>query len=204
MLYQLSYRPCCSGNRMPSPPPLQGPGRSPLHTGCAARYTLRMAHDIRIRDYNHRRDADCFRALNMRTFRDSVPDDEPVDEHAFLRHYDWLLHTLAPHDRKRSRVFVAEIDGEYAGHLWLGTQNDFFTRRPDPWIYDLSVAPEFRGRGVARALHDHAIQWLKERGSKLVGLQVMAHNAAAARLYESLGYKPRAVSMKLDLPESRD
>jgi ribosomal protein S18 acetylase RimI-like enzyme len=154
-----------------------------------------------IREYNHRTDAEHFRALNMRTFRDSVPRDEYVDENAFLRHYQWLLETLAPHDRKRSQVFIAEVDGRYAGHCWLGTQTDFFTRRPDPWIYDLSVVPEFRGAGVARALHDHAVRWLKERGSRIVGLQVMAHNTAAASLYESLGYRPRAVSLKLDLTD---
>jgi GNAT superfamily N-acetyltransferase len=154
---------------------------------------------ILIREFDRKRDVEAFRALNYCTFRDSIPPDEGMNEAAFARHYDWLYNTLAPHDPKKSQVFVAEIGGAYAGHCWLGSQTDFFTRRRDPWIYDLSVVPEFRKQGVARALHEHVLQWLKKRGSNLIGLQVMAHNEEAARLYEQLGYKPRAFSLKLEL-----
>jgi len=158
-----------------------------------------MSTAISIRKFDPKRDAAAFRALNFVTFRDSIPPTEPLDLAAFERHYQWLMDTLAPTDTRRNQVFVAEIGGAYAGHLWLGVQSDFFTRRPDPWIFDLSVAPDFRKRGVARALHDHVVAWLRARGSTLVGLQVMAHNPEAAKLYEQLGYKPRAISLKLEL-----
>jgi GNAT superfamily N-acetyltransferase len=152
-----------------------------------------------IREYDHQRDAASFHALNYQTFRDSIPPEERVDERAFRRHYEWLLTQFVPEDPRRSTVFVAEVGGRYAGHLWLGTQTDFFTHRVDPWVFDLSVVPEFRGRGTARALHDHAVKWLRKRGAKILGLQVMAHNTEAARMYEALGYKPRAYSLKLEL-----
>ncbi|MBX3458982.1 MAG: GNAT family N-acetyltransferase [Planctomycetes bacterium] len=154
---------------------------------------------MRIRDYDHKRDAAAFRALNYRTFRDSIPPDEPVNEAEFRRHYEWLLGHFAPQDASRNTVFVAEVDSRYAGHIWIGTQTDFFTRRVDPWVFDLSVAAEFRGKGVARALHEHATAWLRKSGAKVVGLQVMAHNKEAAAMYEKLGYKPRAHSLKLSL-----
>lgn len=154
---------------------------------------------MRIRSYDHRRDAAAFRALNYRTFRDSVPADEPVNESEFKRHYEWLLGHFMPQDASRNTVFVAELDGRYAGHIWLGTQTDFFTRRVDPWIFDLSVLPEFRGKGVARALHEHAVKWLRDSGARIVGLQVMAHNSEAAEMYARLGYQPRAHSLKLTL-----
>lgn len=155
-----------------------------------------MSDDVRIRLYDHLRDARKFAALNYRTFRDSIPGDEVVNENDFRRHHTWLLQHFAPHDPRKNTVFVAECEGKYAGHCWLGQQTDFFTRRVDPWIFDLSVLPEFRGRGIAKLLHETVVKHLHERGEKTVGLQVMAHNEAAAKLYEKLGYKPRSISLK--------
>ena len=152
-----------------------------------------------IRLYDRARDARSFAALNYRTFRDSVPQSEFVDEAQFKQHHAWLLKHFAPNDPKRNTVFVAEVDGEYAGHCWLGSQTDFFTRRVDPWIFDLSVLPKFQGHGVARALHDAVEKHVRQRGAKLIGLQVMAHNDGAAAMYEKLGYTPRALSLKKDL-----
>ncbi|MCB9893588.1 MAG: GNAT family N-acetyltransferase [Planctomycetes bacterium] len=149
-----------------------------------------------IRRYDHLRDQRKFAALNYATFRDSIPRDEFVDEDEFKQHHAWLLRHFAPHDPRKNTVFVAEVDGKYAGHCWLGQQTDFFTRRVDPWIFDLSVYPEFRGRGVARALHEAAERFLREAGYTQVGLQVMAHNEGAAGLYDKLGYRPRAISLK--------
>jgi GNAT superfamily N-acetyltransferase len=158
-----------------------------------------MTANVQIRLYDHARDMRSFRALNFRTFYESIPKQEAVSEDQFSRHYEWLITHFAPQDKGRSTVFVAEVDGQYAGHIWLGTQTDFFTRRVDPWIFDLSVVAPFRGRGIARALHDHAIAFLRKRGSRVVGLQVMAGNPGAAAMYAKLGYLPRATSMKLEL-----
>jgi ribosomal protein S18 acetylase RimI-like enzyme len=149
-----------------------------------------------IRDFEPARDWREFSALNYRTFRDSIPPDEPVSEDDFKRHHHWLLSHFAPHDPGRNKVFVAELEGKYAGHCWVGSQTDFFTKRVDPWIFDLSVKPEFRRKGIAVALHAQAERWVKSQGLPLIGLQVMAHNEAAAKLYTRLGYKPRAISMK--------
>jgi GNAT superfamily N-acetyltransferase len=154
---------------------------------------------IAIRLYDHVRDARKFAALNYRTFRDSIPPDDPISEEEFRRHHAWLLKHFEPQDTDKNTVFVAELDGKYAGHCWIGTQTDFFTRRVDPWIFDLSVYPEFRGNGVARALHFAAEQHLRDRGYKAVGLQVMTHNPGAAAMYQNFGYEPRANSMRKKL-----
>jgi ribosomal protein S18 acetylase RimI-like enzyme len=158
-----------------------------------------MTGKPKIRLYDHARDGRSFAALNYRTFRDSVPDEESVDEQEFKRHHAWILTHFAPHDARKATVLVAEIDGHYAGHCWIGEQTDFFTRRSDAWIFDLSVVPEFRGMGVARALHQAAEEHLRRLGHKLVGLQVMAHNRAAAEMYRKFGYRARAFSLKKEL-----
>lgn len=155
-----------------------------------------MGDSIRIRLYDHLRDARKFAALNYRTFRDSIPTEESIDENEFRQHHAWLLKHFAPHDPRRNTVFVAELGGQYAGHCWLGQQTDFFSRRVDPWIFDLSVVPEFRGKGIAQQLHKAAEEHLKRQGHDSMGLQVMAHNTTATALYEKLGYKARAFSLK--------
>ena len=52
-------------------------------------------------------------------------------------------------------------------------------------ILNLAVAPEFRGKGVARALLDQAFEAF--RGS--VFLEVRESNLVAQRFYNSLGFK---------------
>ena len=162
-----------------------------------------MPNTVSIRPYSHSRDSKEFLALNFRTFRDSVPPDEEIDDLAFRVHHRWLMKTFAPEDPSRNTILVAEIDGVYAGHCWIGTQTEFFTRAIAPWIFDLSVKPEFRRRGVATKLHDAARDHLRKTGADRLGLQVMAHNRDAAKLYEKLGYEVRAVSLTRPLSGPR-
>lgn len=52
----------------------------------------------------------------------------------------------------------------------------------------IAVHPDHRGRGVARRLMAHLHRVASTRGAATVRLKVYRHNAAAVRLYESLGY----------------
>lgn len=60
-----------------------------------------------------------------------------------------------------------------------------------PEILDLNVLPEFRRRGIASRLLDHAEEAAKER-SRVVGIGVGLHPGynAAQRLYVKRGYVP--------------
>lgn len=52
------------------------------------------------------------------------------------------------------------------------------------------VAPEARGRGIGRALAEYAVQWHRDHGFH--GIQfnaVVETNAAAVRLWQSLGFE---------------
>lgn len=52
---------------------------------------------------------------------------------------------------------------------------------------DLFVAPEFRRRGVAKALTLHAIAFARQDGAARFTLETQHHNAGARALYEHLG-----------------
>lgn len=55
------------------------------------------------------------------------------------------------------------------------------------WIMDVYVAPDYRGRGLSRALTRAAVSWLK--GCQVVDIRLMASpQARAQRVYEPLGF----------------
>ncbi|MDB6027808.1 MAG: acetyltransferase [Verrucomicrobiales bacterium] len=83
---------------------------------------------------------------------------------------------------------VAECDGSIAGSLlityeWSDWRNGLFW-----WIQSVYVAPEFRRRGVYRALHSFARE-LASRDDDVRGLRlyVESENTGAHRAYEQLG-----------------
>ena len=83
---------------------------------------------------------------------------------------------------------VAEINGAMAGSLlityeWSDWRDGLFW-----WIQSVYVHPEFRRRGVYRALHSFARE-LAKRDNEVRGLRlyVEGENSGAHRAYEQLG-----------------
>ncbi|HEY3187538.1 MAG TPA: GNAT family N-acetyltransferase, partial [Solirubrobacteraceae bacterium] len=62
--------------------------------------------------------------------------------------------------------------------------------RPNrPADIGMSVAREWRGRGVGTALMQTCVDWAREHGVHKLSLQVWPHNDAALRLYEKFGFE---------------
>lgn len=86
-------------------------------------------------------------------------------------------------------LFVAEdADGERVGFVRLQKTRDFFSGRPNCHISDLVVAHGRDGRGIGRALLDHAHAWAKKNRCALITLAVFPGNARARELYERAGF----------------
>jgi GNAT superfamily N-acetyltransferase len=84
-------------------------------------------------------------------------------------------------------VFLAEWDGVPAGcALW---HRSFTTFRGREVIYleDLSVLPEYRRKGIARALVKRVAQMAVARGAPAVYWLMMPWNDAARTLYNEIG-----------------
>jgi ribosomal protein S18 acetylase RimI-like enzyme len=80
----------------------------------------------------------------------------------------------------------AESGGQLVGMVWAKVDGD----DPDTVnLYQMWVAPAFRGRGVAAALLEEAIGWARARGARTVGLGVNCANHAAVALYERAGFR---------------
>jgi ribosomal protein S18 acetylase RimI-like enzyme len=89
-------------------------------------------------------------------------------------------------DHEASTVIVAEHDTRIVATAMTG----FDGHRG--WIYYLGVAPEHRGRGIARQLLDAACEWLGLRGCPKVELMLRNGNPATG-FYEHLGWEQQDV-----------
>jgi ribosomal protein S18 acetylase RimI-like enzyme len=85
-------------------------------------------------------------------------------------------------------VLVAEVDGALAGYVRLGRVFPIAASDHVLMVSGLAVGPEFQRRGVGRALVEAAACEARARGVRRLTLRVLAHNEAAVRLYESVGF----------------
>ncbi len=56
----------------------------------------------------------------------------------------------------------------------------------------MAVAEEYRRKGIATALLEKLFAAFRQRGIDYVSLAVPAEEAGARRLYEKMGFEPRA------------
>ncbi|MFH8344363.1 GNAT family N-acetyltransferase [Streptomyces sp. NPDC018045] len=87
-------------------------------------------------------------------------------------------------DAHDERTIVAVDRDEVCG--FVVTEYNSWNRRLT--IADIEVAPTHRGRGVGRALMNHALEHARERGAGHVWLEVTHINAPAIRAYQRLGF----------------
>ncbi|MGY1844163.1 N-acetyltransferase family protein [Modestobacter sp. SYSU DS0875] len=113
---------------------------------------------------------------------------------------DYLRAFAAISDDARTRLVVADVDGEVVGTLQV-TFLPHLVRRGGQraQIEAVRVAAAHRGNGVGRRLVDWAVDRARERGCTLVQLTTDAARADAHRFYESLGFTASHVGMKLPL-----
>ena len=128
--------------------------------------------------------------------RTARPSDET--ELSALDAVTWsTLMTPLPYDPQRSffnertrpeDVLVAIEDGRVAGYVKLARATELAASDHVLTVNGLAVDPDFRRRGIGRALLDSAAQEAGARGARRLTLRVLGHNHAARALYESAGF----------------
>lgn len=99
---------------------------------------------------------------------------------------DWAARLSAAAASGRDCPLVAELAGEPVGLVWAKVDGD------DPSavnLYQMWVAPESRGRGVAASLLRTATDWARSTGARVARLGVIGTDTAAARLYLREGFR---------------
>ena len=97
---------------------------------------------------------------------------EPWSEEGILEAY-----------RLGTKFFAAEADKKLIGYIGIKAVID------EGYITNIAVFPEFRRRGVAKALLNKVFEFAKEKGLSFVSLEVRPSNTEAISLYEKTGFK---------------
>ena len=117
-----------------------------------------------------------------------------------LAEYEQLTHEVVATEAKvRESLFgsnpsaeavIARVDGQPAGFaVWFYSYSTFLGR-PGLYLEDLFVLPEWRGRGIGRALLRHLARIAVSRDCGRMEWAVLDWNELAIRFYRGLGARP--------------
>ena len=109
---------------------------------------------------------------------------------------EFLKNTISNDD---SDILVYENDGIVIGFILLQAKErpDFDFMIPGKYCYimDVIVTESSRGKGFGTMLMNSAKNWAKEQNCNLINLDVLVNNHGAIKLYEKLGFIPKAQEM---------
>ena len=126
-------------------------------------------------------------------FRFMAPGDDPEGGYA------WFLGTQL--EKRDVRIFVAEREAAIVGYAYAAIEPRSWQelREEAGFIHDVLVDESARRAGVASALLDAAVQWLRGRGVPRVVLWTAYANEPAQRLFGALGFRPTMLEMTKEL-----
>ncbi len=80
-------------------------------------------------------------------------------------------------------TYMVELDGRTIGKIRIECSDH------SAYLLGFGILPEYRGKGYGRAALCEALRFLMERGIKKASLDVVATNAKALSLYQSVGFR---------------
>ncbi|MEM1085342.1 MAG: GNAT family N-acetyltransferase [Verrucomicrobiota bacterium] len=146
---------------------------------------------IEIADLNSERDGRAVLELLNEYAVDIAGGGEPLSAHT----REHLIGEL----RKRlgCRVVLAFEDDEPAGLAICFEAFSTFKCQPILNIHDFTVAPRFRGRGIAKAMLSRIEELALEQDCGKLTLEVLEGNEVARRLYAGVGFKGYELDPKM-------
>ncbi|MEO5822242.1 MAG: GNAT family N-acetyltransferase [Vicinamibacteraceae bacterium] len=104
-------------------------------------------------------------------------------------------------DADDGTVLVAERGGTVVGYVYAGIEPFSWKelREAAGFVHDIVVDAAERRTGVAGALMDAAIAWVRGQGVASVMLWTAAPNEGAQRLFERRGFRRTMIEMTLNL-----
>ncbi|WP_430786984.1 GNAT family N-acetyltransferase [Virgibacillus flavescens] len=100
--------------------------------------------------------------------------------------------------KKDCYYLISTDSNKLMGWILIGGSKDQFSNKTIGFIYELFVLEEYRGKGISKQLINTAVEQLKQEGYSEIRLSVFNGNKAI-KLYESMGFKTRTVSMSLSV-----
>ena len=144
--------------------------------------------------------------MSAPTVRRAAPDDAPVvarllGELGYPTDAADVPARLAAIRREGNDVFVAgDASGDVLGLISLVHYATIHASGPTAYIMALVVSSTARGRGVGRALVDHAKRWATARGCRRLTVTSAEHRDGAHAFYPACGmpYTGRRFSVAIE------
>jgi GNAT superfamily N-acetyltransferase len=114
----------------------------------------------------------------------SLADFEDLSDHVLST--EETLHEALFGERVYAEAIIAEIDRKPAGFIIFFHNFSSFTGKPGLYIEDIFVYPEYRGKGVGKALMVHCGKIARERNCGRLEWSVLDWNPAR-KFYEHMG-----------------
>ena len=131
--------------------------------------------------------------------RSAIPEDVAVIFELIraLAEYEKLTHlvtgnvrSLHEHlfgDRVYAEAILAEWEGEPVGFALFFPNYSTFLTQPGIYLEDLFVLPQYRRRGIGKALLTHVTRLAAERGAGRLEWSVLDWNEPAIAFYRQMG-----------------
>jgi len=137
-----------------------------------------------IADYNDPAHANAIAELMLGYSRDVMGGNNPIPLDIRGR----IAASLA--EFGNAYTALAYVDGEAVGLITVLKSFSTFKIKPVLNLHDVFVAPEWRGKGVARQMLSQVERLANELNCCKLTLEVLSNNKAAQSLYKSSGFAP--------------
>lgn len=99
-------------------------------------------------------------------------------------------------------LFVALVDSSIVGTFALLIMDNLAKRgRRSGVVEDVAVSPDWQGRGIGRAMMEHAAQECSRANCYKFSLSSNLRREEAHRFYEALGFERHGYSFRIPLPD---
>lgn len=93
-------------------------------------------------------------------------------------------------NKRYAEVFIAEFNGEIVGQALFFHNFSTFLGKPGIYLEDIYVRPQFRKKGIGKALLLEVVKTAKKRNCGRVEWAVLKWNEPSINFYKSLGAFP--------------
>jgi GNAT superfamily N-acetyltransferase len=139
-----------------------------------------------------------------------IPALNAVFSEAFTERYrkDGMVGVRVPHLNPAVWKF-AITDAEDGAMIWRNARdgiaafNMVHRSGVEGWMGPLAVHPDYQGQGIGKMIVSSGVEWLKQRGSKVIGLETMPRTMDNVGFYSALGFTPGHLTVTVTLDAER-
>ena len=93
-------------------------------------------------------------------------------------------------------MFVAEVDGQVVGWLWVTLNTQFLTGKKYANFRSFALHPEWRGGETGYRLMRFCGDYCRQQGAEWISGKVHMKNLAMRALYAALEFRPKHLTME--------